>query len=113
MGAYRTFEANEIVAEKNQGGDLVQDVIHNIDPTVKVHLVHASKGKLARAEPVSMLYEPKMERVAHLKDMPLLEAELTETVFSDITESPNRLDALVHGLTRLMIGKTKMRHHVG
>lgn len=113
VGAYRAFEANEVVAEKNQGGDLVADVIHNLDPTIKVVLVHAAKGKFARAEPVSMLYEPRMERVAHLKDMPLLEAELTETVFTDITESPNRLDALVWGLTHLMIGKTKMRHHVG
>ncbi len=113
VGAYRAFEANVVVAEKNQGGDLVADVIHNLDPTVKVVLVHAAKGKLARAEPVSMLYEDRQERVAHLKSMPLLEAELTETVFTDVKESPNRLDALVWGLTHLMVGKTKMRHHIG
>ena len=53
VNAYYTYEANEIVAETNQGGDLVVDAIHAIDPKIKVVKVHASKGKFARAEPVA------------------------------------------------------------
>lgn len=113
VNAYHSFGANEVVAEKNNGGDLVKDVIHNLDPNIRVVLVHASVGKFARAEPVSMLYE--QGKVAHTKDMPELEAELTETIFKDETvkESPNRLDALVWGLTHLMIGKSGVRIHFG
>ena len=111
VGAYHAYEANCIVAEKNQGGDLVADAIHNIDPFIKVELVHSSVGKMARAEPVSMLYE--QDHVCHVGDYPALEAELTETDFDEITESPNRLDALVHGLTYLMVGKKKSRYHIG
>lgn len=105
VNAYHTYEANEVVAEVNNGGDLVEQVIHNIDPNIKVVKVHASVGKRARAEPVSMLYEPRQEKVSHVKSFPELESELTETIFEDIAESPNRLDALVWGLHHLMIGK--------
>ena len=111
VGASHAYEANCIVAEKNQGGDLVADAIHNIDPFIKVELVHSSVGKMARAEPVSMLYE--QDHVSHVGDYPSLEAELTETDFDEITESPNRLDALVHGLTYLMVGRKKSRYHIG
>lgn len=113
VGAFHAWEANEVVAEVNQGGDLVEDAIHNIDPRIKVVKVRASKGKLARAEPVSMLYEPGQDKVAHRKPMPDLESELTETVFDKVAASPNRLDALVWGLTHLMIGKTGARIHIG
>lgn len=112
VSAFHAWEANEIVAEKNQGGDLVKDAIHNIDPGIKVVLVHAAKGKFARAEPVSMLYEKGQERVAHAKHLPELESELTEYVPSQSKGSPNRLDWLVHGLTHLMI-KPRVRIHVG
>ncbi len=111
VGAYHAYEANCIVAEKNQGGDLVADAIHNIDPFIKVELVHSSVGKMSRAEPVSMLYE--QDHVSHVGDYPDLEAELTETDFDEITESPNRLDALVHGLTYLMVGRKKSRYFIG
>ncbi len=112
VNAYTTYQANEVVAEVNNGGDLVEQVIHNIDPNIKVVKVHASVGKRARAEPVSMLYEPRQERVAHAGTFPELESELTETVFDDIAESPNRLDALVWGLSYLMIGRNHVRVHV-
>lgn len=113
VNLFHTYEANEIVAEKNQGGDLVMDAIHHVDPHVPVVLMHASKGKFARAEPISMLYETGQEKVAHLERMPKLEAELTETVFTDVKESPNRLDALCWGLTYLMKPKTGARVHIG
>jgi phage terminase large subunit-like protein len=111
VNVYETFEANEIVAEVNQGGDLVEDAIHNINPHIKVVKVHAATGKIARAEPVSMLYE--QNRVAHAKAMPELESELTETVLDEVKKSPNRLDALVWALTHLLVKKTSTRIHVG
>lgn len=109
VNAYHFYNANCVVAEVNQGGDLVEDAVHNVDPTVKVRKVRAAVGKLARAEPISELYEEGMERVTHEKRMPKLEAELTETVFQDIKASPNRLDALVWGLTDLMLGRGRVR----
>jgi hypothetical protein len=112
VDTYHGYEANVVVAEVNNGGDLVEDAIHNIDPSIKVEKVRASKGKFARADPVSMLYE--QGRVSHECQMPELESELTETVFDDdLKMSPNRLDALVWGLTFLMIGKGAKRVHVG
>lgn len=111
VNAYHTYEANEVVAEVNQGGDLVEDAIRNIDPNIKVVKVHAAVGKLARAEPVSMLYEARQEKVVHAKALPELESELTETVFEDTSQSPNRLDALVWGLHHLMIGSKGARVH--
>ncbi len=112
VSAYHARRANEVVAEVNQGGDLVEDAIRNIDPSVKVVKVRATVGKFARAEPVSMLYE--QGKVAHVADLPELESELTETVFDEnLRASPNRLDALVWGLSHLMIGKTGVRINVG
>lgn len=108
VNAYHEYEANAIVAETNQGGDLVEDAIKSIDKTIKVIQVKASKGKFARAEPVSGLYENtdhNKPRVRHEKHLPNLEEELTETVFANVSESPNRLDALVWGLTYLMLRK--------
>jgi len=111
VAAYHAYEANYVVAEKNNGGDLVKDAIHNVDPGIKVELVTASVGKKARAEPVSMLFE--QGKVAICGEFPKLEAELTETVFDDVKESPNRLDAMVWGLTHLMVKKRGARIHVG
>lgn len=110
VNAYHEYSANEVVAEANQGGDLVKDAINNIDRNIKVILVKASKGKFARAEPVAQLYE--LGKVAHLKTLPLLEQELTEWVPETSKRSPNRLDALVWGLTRLML-HPKKRINVG
>ena len=114
VALYHSYGANEVVAEKNQGGDLVRDAIHGVDRDVRVELVHASKGKDVRAEPVSMLYE--QGRVSHLRPEPELEAELTEWVPRGPDRSgfsPNRLDALVWGFTRLLVGQQRTRFHVG
>lgn len=110
VNLYHEKRANAIVAEVNQGGDLVEDVIKNIDRNVKVVKVHAAKGKFARAEPVSALYE--QNRVAHKEHFFDLEEEFTEWVPLDSSSSPNRLDAAVWGLTYLMV-KTQPRVHVG
>lgn len=105
VNAYHQYEANAIVAEVNMGGDLVEDAIKNIDPTIKVVKLRASKGKFARAEPVSQLYEKGQEKIRHDKHMPELEEQLTEYVPLNSKKSPDRLDALVWGLTYLMLRK--------
>lgn len=105
VNAYLKYEANCIVAETNQGGDLVEDAIKAIDRTVKVVQVKASKGKFARAEPVSGFYEDTQLKVRHEKPMPELEEQLTEYVPLNSKKSPDRLDALVWALTYLMLRK--------
>ena len=108
VNAYHKHDANEIVVEVNQGGDLVEDVLKNIDKSIKVVKVRASKGKFARAEPISALYES--EDVAHLPGLDDLESQITEYVPMNSKESPGRLDALVWGLTRLMVKKAAQIH---
>lgn len=96
---YRELRADRIVAERNNGGDMVRTIIHGIDPNVPVELVWASKGKQTRAEPVAALYE--QQRIHHRGIYPELEAEQTTWVPGE--ESPNRMDALVWAFTDLMI----------
>lgn len=105
VNMYYHYNANFIIAETNQGGDLVVDAIKNVDPKIKVKKVHASKGKFARAEPVQQLYE--LGRISHERHFLELEAEMTEWVPMDTKESPNRIDALVWGLTHLMLNKPR------
>lgn len=99
------WEANEIVAEVNQGGDLVEDVLKNESESVKVVKVRANKGKFARAEPVSQLYE--LGKIAHAPGLNDLEDQLTTYIPLDAKYSPGRLDGVVWGLTRLMVNKSK------
>ncbi len=101
IGAYYSHEANLIVAEKNQGGEMVKAVMHNIDSTVPIKLVHAAVGKVARAEPIAALYE--QDKVSHLGNFPKLEDEMCLMVPGELKESPNRLDAMVWALTDLML----------
>jgi phage terminase large subunit-like protein len=98
--AYHKWEADRIVAEKNQGGAMVENTIRVIDQNVPITLVHASRGKVARAEPISALYE--QGRVHHVGGFPLLEDQLC-SFEPGSTKSPDRLDALVWALTDLMI----------
>ena len=101
--AYHRHQADRIVAEVNQGGDLVENVIRQIDGTVPYKAVRASRGKTARAEPVAALYE--QGRVAHVPGLSELEdqmAMMTRKGFIG-TGSPDRVDALVWALTELMI----------
>lgn len=98
---YNKYKANTLVAESNQGGEMVSQVIHQVDPAIPVKLVHASRGKATRAEPVAALYEKNSGH--HVGNFPLLEDELCQWVPGDA--SPNRLDALVWAITEL-IGNT-------
>lgn len=101
VSAYYKHMANAIVCEVNQGGDMVESVIKNADPTVKVIKVRASKGKWIRAEPVAGLYE--QGRVHHVGSFSALEDQMCDFDPSGTVEgkSPDRLDALVWGLAEL------------
>lgn len=98
--AYYKHEANYVVAESNQGGDMVEATIHSVDAKVPVKLVHASRGKEIRAEPVSSIYE--QGRAHHVGTFAVLEDQLCSWQPGD-KKSPDRLDALVWGFTELMV----------
>ena len=102
IAAYRKFSANKIVAEANNGGEMVQNVIAQIDPDVSVELVWASRGKATRAEPVSARYEKN--KVHHVGTLVLLEDEMVLWTPGD--PSPNRMDALVWAITALKENKS-------
>jgi predicted phage terminase large subunit-like protein len=99
---YRAHEADRIVAEVNQGGEMVEAVIRMADPSVPVRPVRASRGKRVRAEPVAALYE--RGRVRHAGAFPMLEDQLCAFTGAPGEASPDRLDALVWALTDLMLG---------
>jgi len=98
---YRDHMADRIVAERNQGGDMVRHTLHTEDETVPVKLVHASRGKMARAEPVSALYE--QGKVKHVRGLNDLEDQMVQWEPLGSIGSPDRLDALVWALTDLSL----------
>lgn len=103
--AYHKHKADYIVAESNNGGEMVEMTIKTIDPSVRVKLVHASRGKATRAEPVASLYEHG--RIHHVGAYPALEDELCLWMPGDA--SPNRLDADVWAFTELMLGQQTLQ----
>ena len=92
------YEADRIVAETNNGGDLVERLLRTIDHRVPYTPVHASRGKMIRAEPIAALYEQK--KVFHVGLFPELEDQMC-TFVGGSHKSPDRLDALVWALTEL------------
>jgi len=102
--AFHTYEADCIVAEVNQGGEMVEAVLRQVDQSLPVRHVRATRGKAVRAEPVAALYE--QGRVHHIGAHPPLEDQLCEFDPSAPGQSgsPDRLDALVWALTDLMLG---------
>jgi phage terminase large subunit-like protein len=100
------FAADRIVAEINNGGAMVATILHGVDPELPVRKVHASAGKVARAEPVAALYE--QGRVAHAGMFAALEDELCGLLaggtYAGPGRSPDRADALVWALTELLLG---------
>ena len=98
---YHDHMADRIVAERNQGGDMVRHTLHTEDETVPVKLVHASRGKMARAEPVSALYE--QGKVKHIRGLNDLEDQMVQWEPLGSIGSPDRLDALVWAITDLSL----------
>lgn len=99
MEAYKTHEADAIVIETNQGGDMAEETLINAGFKGRIIRVHASKGKYARAEPISALYE--QGKVAHKGNLYALENQMMEYVPTTAKKSPDRLDAAVYALTEL------------
>jgi phage terminase large subunit-like protein len=98
---FRAFRGDRIVAEVNQGGDMVESIIRNIAPNISYKKVHATRGKAIRAEPISALYEQK--RIHHIGCFNELEDEMLnfDPALGRNQKSPNRMDALVWALTEL------------
>lgn len=96
------WEGDRVVAEVNNGGEMVELTVRTVDPLVPYRAVHASRGKRTRAEPVAALYE--QGKVHHVGAFVELEDELCTHDFGENKPSPNRLDALVWAITELMLG---------
>jgi phage terminase large subunit-like protein len=103
VAAYREFEADRIVAERNFGGAMVQHVIRTVDRDVPYREVTASRGKAVRAEPIAALYE--QGRVRHVGGLEALEDQMCAMTGDGYLGdgSPDRMDALVWALTELMV----------
>jgi phage terminase large subunit-like protein len=113
VDAYREFKADRIVAERNFGGAMCEHVIRSVDSTVAYREVTASRGKVARAEPVAALYE--QGRVKHVRSFPELEDEMCAMTSAGYVGdgSPDRADAAVWALTELMLGHQQPEIHIG
>lgn len=98
---YNLWEADKIIAERNQGGDLVESNLRTINQHLPIKTVHAKRGKILRAEPIAALYEQQM--VHHVGSFRHLELE--QTTYDGTGKSPDRLDALVYALTELSGGQ--------
>lgn len=104
--AAKRYDADRVVAEVNQGGDLVEALLRQKEPNLPYRAVRATKGKVVRAEPVAALYE--QGRVFHAGRLDALEdqmCEMTQKGFMG-SGSPDRVDALVWAITDLMLGPT-------
>ncbi|AMJ63388.1 ATP-binding protein [Bosea sp. PAMC 26642] len=112
VALYRRHEADALVVEVNQGGEMATSVIREVDPGVPVMAVRATRGKYLRAEPVAALYA--QGRVRHAGCFPALEDEMCDFGPGGLSSgrSPDRLDALVWALTHLMLaakGRPRVR----
>jgi phage terminase large subunit-like protein len=101
IALYRRLQADTLVAEVNQGGEMVRSVLKEVDASVPLKEVRATRGKYLRAEPVAALYE--QGKVKHVGAFPLLEDEMCDFGLEGLSSgrSPDRLDALVWAVTSL------------
>jgi len=109
INAFYEWEADRIVAETNNGGDLVERLLRNIDTNVPYRSVRATRGKILRAEPIAALYE--QDRVHHIGLYPELEQQMCSYT-GETNTSPDRLDALVWGLTELSKSKGQVNWRI-
>lgn len=101
--AYHQYQADRIVAETNNGGDMVEHTIRTVDRSVSYKKLHASRGKLTRAEPIAALYE--QGRMHHVGNFGILEDQMCSWAPGD--PSPDRMDALVWAFTELMLKRDR------
>ena len=102
--AYEKWDADVVIAEVNQGGDLVETTLQQAAPNLPVKKVRATRGKILRAEPISVMYT--QGRVHHVGEFKELEDEMTSYTGGSSESSPDRLDALVWALTELASDNT-------
>ena len=102
---YRKYDADRIVAEVNNGGDLVEATLRMVDENVSFNAVRATRGKVIRAEPVAALYEQR--RIFHVGSFPTLEDQMvsftTDFDRQAAGYSPDRVDSLVWGMHELLV----------
>ena len=105
--ACHAFAADRLVAEVNNGGDLVESLLRQVDPALSYRAVRATRGKIVRAEPVAALYE--QGRIFHHGFLPELEEEMCALTPEGLStgRSPDRVDALVWAMTDLLLGGTQ------
>jgi len=96
--AFHAHSADKVIAEVNNGGDLVERLIRTVETGIPYKAIRSSRGKILRAEPISALYE--QGKVSHLKTFSELEQQMCSYT-PETAKSPDRLDALVFGLTEL------------
>jgi predicted phage terminase large subunit-like protein len=101
--AYERWQADRVIVETNNGGELVTQVLKGAQANLPIKAVHASRGKLTRAEPVVAAYE--RGKVHHVGSFPQLEDECCSWV-PGVGDSPDRVDALVWALTELVLERT-------
>ena len=107
VNAYETHQADRIIGEVNNGGDMVEHTLRTVMPNAPYTGVHASRGKRMRAEPIAALYE--QGKVFHVRGLEELESQMMSWT-PDSNKSPDRLDALVWGMTELhQRGKPNVR----
>ena len=109
VNAFHNHKADSVVIEVNNGGDWIPASIHAIDRSIGIRSVHASRGKLTRAEPIALRYEQGKAR--HVGNLALLENELVTWTPGDT--SPNRLDALVWAAWSLTQNMSTATAHAG
>lgn len=107
LNAYDDWQANIIVAEANQGGDMIEHTLRVYNSGIPYTKIHAKRGKALRAEPVSALYEKGM--VHHVGVFLDLEDQMCEWVPGMTSDSPDRLDALVYALTELKVARAPIK----
>ena len=102
VALYRRLNANSLVAEVNMGGEMVRSVLRQVDGSVPLKEVHATRGKYLRAEPVAALYE--QGKVKHVGCFPLLEDEMCDFGVNGLSSgaSPDRLDAMVWAISAML-----------
>ena len=105
----RKWAAERVVVESNQGGDMVRATIHAVDPNLRVEKVVAKQSKASRAEPVSAMYERGY--IHHAGFFPMLEAQMTGYIPGE-SKSPDRMDALVHAISSVLVAKQIQRASV-
>jgi predicted phage terminase large subunit-like protein len=107
--AYNEFQCDRVLAEVNNGGDLVERVLRTVDRQIPYKAVRASRGKLTRAEPIAALYE--QGKISHVGSFPELEDQMCQYTPDGYDGSPDRLDALVWAFSELMLTGAEVRFY--